>query len=555
METSTHSGISSTFDSSPNLLAELAQFNPDPALVSFLRATLQQAQQDASNLRLANIRNQALILELAYYKRLRFATKSEAFTVEQGLLFDESIVADISAIEVEVELGNPALDPATAAPASNPAAKKRNRAGRQPLPEHLPRIEHRYEPDSCTCGQCGINLTLIGEDVSEQLDVEPLRFFVHRHIRPQYACRACETVTAAPIPAAVIEGSLASPGLLAWVVANKFLDHLPLYRIEQISSRYGVPIARSTLAEWVGQIGVALQPLSDRLAAKLKARQVLHADETPVQQLDPGKGKTKRAYLWAYRSNDLDDGGGGGIDAGADAAHQHQYTPPIIVFDYQSGRGGSHARAFLEGWSGHLMVDDYPGYKALFRSGITELACMAHARRKFFDLYKANQSKVAAEALKRIAGLYDLERECTEAGLSVEDRGRQRQARAKPVLDDLYAWLCTTRKTVADGSGLARAIDYSLRRWPALMRYADGGNLPIDNNPVENSIRPIAIGKKNWLFAGSERSGKRAAAIQSLLGTAKLNGIEPNAWLKEALEKLPTWPNSRIDELLPLRTA
>ena len=372
--------------------------------------------------------------------------------------------------------------------------------------------------------------------MSEQLDVEPANFFVHRHIRPQYACRACETVTAAPIPAAVIQGSLAAPGLHAWIAVQKFLDHLPLYRIEQISGRSGVPIARSTLAEWMGRIGVALQPLADRLAELLRERLILHADETPVPQLDPGKGKTKRAYLWAYRSNDLD----GNRD------------PPILVFDYQPSRSGAHAQHFLQHWRGSLMVDDFGGYKALFALGITELGCFAHARRKFFDLQAANNSPIAAQALERIAKLYMIERDGKPLG--VEARKQLRQMQAQLVLAELHAWLLSTRITAANGSGLAKAIDYSLKRWPALVRYANSGDLPIDNNPIENAIRPIAIGKKNWLFAGSERAGKRAAAIQTLFGTAKLNGIEPCAWLKDVLEKLPTWPNSRIDELLPLRT-
>jgi transposase len=317
------------------------------------------------------------------------------------------------------------------------------------------------------------------------------------------------------------------------VVIQKYLDHLPLYRIEQISARHGAGISRSTLAEWIGRIGVALQPLVDRLAELLKERQVLHADETPVQQLDPGKGKTKRAYLWAYRSNNLDEG------------------PPIVVFEFQPGRSGSHARTFLSDWQGHLMVDDYSGYKAMFGHGITELACLAHARRKFFDLHAANQHPVAADALVRIAELYHIESMAKE--YTVEQRAQYRQEQALPRLEAMHAWLLLTRQKTADGSSLAKAIDYSLKRWPAIMRYASSGNLPIDNNPIENAIRPIAIGKKNWLFAGSERAGKRAAAIQSLLATAKANDIEPLAWLKDTLEKLPIWRNNRIDELLPLR--
>lgn len=506
---------------------ELACFKPAPELANWVSQTFAQLQNQASQtgaeLKAAQLKIQALTLELAHHRRIRFGHKNEAFSPEQRDLFQETWNVDLGAIEAEVEQAAPAL------------RAKRQTAGRQPLPEHLPRIEQRHEPESCTCGQCGKALVKIGEDVSEQLDVEPARFFVQRHIRPQYACRSCETVTAAPIPAAVIDGSLAAPGLLAWVVTQKYLDHLPLYRIEQISQRQGVGIARSTLAEWVGRVGVALQPLADRLAELLKQRAVLHADETPVAQLDPGRGKTRRAYLWTYRSNDLDTG------------------PPIAVFDYQPGRSGRYVQDFLRGWQGHLMVDDYAGYKALFQGGVTELACLAHARRKFFEIHAANPHPLAQAALARIAELYAIEQQARD--WDAVARADLRQREAQPRLAALHDWLIATRLGVADNSGMARALDYSLKRWPAIQRYAEDGARPIDNNPVENTIRPIAIGRKNWLFAGSERAGKRAAAIQSLLATAKLNGIEPYAWLKETIEKLPVWPYSRIDELLPLRVS
>jgi transposase len=512
-------------------LTEAAGALPDWARNS-VQTLLDQLQQHVAEtarlnaaLKLAETKNQALTLELAHLRRLRFGAKSEALSAEQRELFAETLDADLAAVEAEAEQ--------TVAQAKPRA--KRERAGRQPLPAHLPRIEHRHEPQSCTCGQCGRDLVKIGEDISEQLDVEPARFFVHRHIRPQYACRACETITAAAIPPAIIDGGLAAPGLLAWVAISKYADHLPLYRIEQMAARQDVPLARASLAEWIGRIGVALTPLAERLAARLKQAAVLHADETPVAQLDPGAGKTKRAYLWAYRSNRLAAG------------------PPIVVFDYQASRSGRHAGAFLAGWQGHLMVDDYAGYKALFAAGVTELGCFAHARRKFFDLYAANQSPIAAEALARIGELYAVENQ--GRALDAEARRRLREQQAKPRLAALFEWLWQTRRQVADGSATAKAIDYSLKRWEALIRYADAGDLPIDNNPVENAIRPIAIGKKNWLFAGSERAGRRAAAIQSLIGTARLNGLDPAAWLRDTLERLPAWPNSRIDELLPLRSA
>ena len=530
-----------------DLAAELARFNPDPALANWITGAVQtlvdQAQKDAaeatrlaeqitrrdSELRFAQTKIQALTLELAHLRRMRFGVRSEALTAEQRDLFQETWASDLAAAEAE-------LAKQAALVTTEPTLPRapRLRAGRQPLPEHLPRIEHRHELELCTCGQCGNDLTKIGEDVSEQLDVEPARFFVHRHIRPQYTCRACETITAAAIPPAVIDGGLAAVGLYVWVLIGKYLDHLPLYRLEQIAARDNVILSRSTMAQWVGRIGVALQPLADRLTELLRERSVLHADETPVAQLDPGKGKTHRAYIWAYRSNVLETG------------------PPIVVFDYQTSRAGRHAREFLADWQGHLMVDDFSGYKVLFTDGVTELGCLAHARRKFFDLNAAQANPIALEALSRIAALYVIEANARD--MAIEARTQWRRERAQPLLDSMHDWLRQTRIMVADGGGLAKAIDYSLKRWPALSRYATDGGLPIDNNPVENIIRPIALGKKNWLFTGSERAGKRAAAIQTLLGTAKLNGLDPAAWLRETLEKLPMCLNSEIDSLLPLRT-
>jgi transposase len=512
-----------------NPLDELARADIDPALLAQVRALFaqQQAELEQQNAKLArqdavlaekNFKIEALKHELAYYRRVRFGKASEVLTGEQRLLFEDTVEMDLAAIEDEIE-------------GQAPVKSRRARAGRQPLPPTLARIEHRHEPASCQCDQCGADLVKIGEDVSEQLDVEPARFFVHRHIRPQYACRACETITAAPVAPAVIDGSLAATGLLAWVAASKYLDHLPLYRIEQIAGRQGVPLARSTLAQWIGRIGVALQPLADRLAELLRQRDCLHADETPVRQLDPGSGKTRHAYLWAYRSGTWDGG------------------PPIVVFDYQESRAGAHARAFLQDWRGYLMVDDYVGYKALFAQGPTELACLAHIRRKFFDLHTANGSPLAEEALRRIAQLYAIEQQA--ADMLPAQRLALRQQQAVPALADLHAWLLAAQRTVAAGSGTAKAIEHALKRWTALERYAGSGTLPIDNNPVENTIRPIAIGKKNWLFAGSERAGRRAAAIQSLFATAKLNGLDPARWLADTLDRLPTCLNSQLDSLLP----
>jgi transposase len=512
-------------------------FQLDSATKAWVAALCDAAQKDAQRITVLEkelrikeeeIRNNkikidALSYELAWHKRIQFDKKSEAFTGQQRDLFDETEATDIAAIEAELE----ALTTTPAAP--KPRAKP---TGRKPLPADLPRVDVRHEPDSCDCGQCGKTLGLVREDITEQLDVEPAKFSVIRHIRPQYACRACETITAAPISPAIIDGGMATARVYAWVMVQKYVDHLPLYRIEGIALRSGIQLSRSTLANWAGKIGVALQPLADRLVTLLKEENTLHADETPVAQLDPGQGKTKRAYLWAYRSNDLAS------------------NKKIVIFDYQPSRAAHHAKTFLGNWQGHLMVDDYAGYKALFKQGITELACLAHIRRKFFDLHAANANPVAALALERIRALYDIEREAKDC--SVEERQRLRQEKSLPLCEEMEKWFIKIRLTTADGCALARALDYAIKRWAAVMRTARHGHLPIDNNAVENAIRPIAIGKKNWLFAGSERAGKRAAAIQSLFATAKLNGLDPLAWLTTVLEKLPTCKNNQLDSLLPL---
>jgi transposase len=461
-----------------DLHAELARLNAAPELQEWVVGTVQklihQAQNEAAEsirlseqitrrdteLHAAKTKIQALTLELAHLRRMRFGASSEALSVEERDLFQDTLASDQAAAEAELSRKQ-----AEAGTTETQAPRTRRlRAGRQPLPEHLPRIEHRHEPESCTCGECGKDLVKIGEDISEQLDVEPARFFVHRHIRPQYACRACETVSAAPIPPAVIDGGMAAVGLYVWVLIGKYLDHLPLYRLEQIAARDRVILSRSTMAEWVGRIGVALQPLADRLAELLLQRRVLHADETPVAQLDPGKGKTKRAYLWAYRSNVLETG------------------PPIVVFDYQTSRAGRHAKEFLSGWQGYLMVDDFGGYKALFANGVTELGCLAHARRKYFDLNAAQANPIAQEALSRIAALYAIEGQSKD--MAADERTRWRQEQAQPLLQSMHDWLLQTRVNVANGGGTAKAIDYSLKRWSALSRYATDGRLPIDNNPV-----------------------------------------------------------------------
>jgi transposase len=422
---------------------------------------------------------------------------------------------------------------APASPAEAPIARPAKATPkRQALPPELPRVTTVHEPASgCTCATCAAALVKIGEHVSEKLAYTPGRFHVERHVHPQYACRACETVIAEPVAPAIIDRGLPAPSLLAQVLLAKYTDHLPLYRQQAIYARAGVELPRSTLADWVGACGVALQPLADRLREKLRKQACLHADETPVDTLDPGNGKTRQSYLFAYRST-----------AG----------PPIVVFDYADSRSGKHAREFLGDWRGALMVDDYAGYKALFREGVTELACWVHVRRKFVEVVQASGSPLAQEAVERIGALYRIEAEAKEHGLQGEALRAYRQQHAAPRLTELHAWLQALGVQALKNSGLAKAANHALGRWPALLRYLEDGGRPIDNNPIENAIRPITLGRKNWLFIGGTNAGPRAAAIMSLVATAKANGLCPQAWLTDVLTRLPTTRNRDIDSLLPI---
>lgn len=408
---------------------------------------------------------------------------------------------------------------------------RQQRARRAPLPAHLPRTDIHHDPDTTTC-HCGCELERIGEDISEKLDYTPGVFTVERHIRGKWVCRQCETLTQEPVPAHIIDKGIPTAALLAWVLVSKFADHLPLYRLERICARAGLAIPQSTLGDWVGVCGVRLQPLVDALREQILRQDVLHADETPVQMLSPGKGKTHRAYLWAYATT--------------------QYASlKAVVYDFADSRAGEHARAFLGDWQGKLVCDDYSGYKNSFTRGITEIGCAAHARRKFFELHANHQSEIAGQALKYFGTLYEIEDEA--ATLDPDARRELRQARSRPVMDALHAWMSAQRRLVPEGSGIAKALDYSLNRWEALTRYLDDGRVPVCNNWVENQIRPWATGRKNWLFAGSLRAGKRAAAIMSLIRSAQLNGHDPLAYLTDVLTRLPTHRAAEIDQLLPHR--
>lgn len=522
-------------------MMDIAQLDPQQLegldveqLRELTRALLASRGRDAHEIAWRDAKIDKLTFELAQLKRLRFDRVSERMDAEQRALFDEAVDGDIAAIDEQL-----AALQATLPPKPDEEKKMPKRA---PLPERFPRREVRHEPENTTCA-CGCALKRVGEDVSEKLDYTPGVFTVERHVRGKWACAACRTLVQAPVPAAVIDKGIPTAALLAQVLVAKHADHLPLYRQEAIFGRAGLAIPRATLGAWVGQCGARLEPLAEALKAELLQCQVLHADETPVAMLAPGKGKTQRAYLWAYAA---------------------ATSEPIkaVVYDFAPGRSGEHARIFLGHdperrerdqvpWAGHLVCDDFSGYKALFERGVVEVGCMAHARRKFVELHTANKSSIAGAALELIRQLYQVESEVK--AVDPETRMRLRRDRAAPIAETLHRWLNAQRQRVPDGSATAKALDYSLNRWEALTRYLEDPRLPIDNNHDEQQIRPWATGRKNWLFAGTLTAGKRAAVITSLIQSAKLNGLDPYAYLKDVLERLPTQRASEIEELLPHR--
>lgn len=477
------------------------------------RAELARAQTEIQRLRFIVQRLQ----------RHQFGRRSERVDGDQLALALEDLDADIARAEARL-------------PAAASAVAPEPRSRRPRLPDHLPREDVDLDIDRQVCPCCGGGLHRIGETVSEMLDYVPARLRVLRIRRPKYGCRACGTIHQAAAPERPIAKGLASPGLLAQVLVSKYCDHTPLYRQSQIFARHGVEIDRSTLANWVGGACWWLEPLQARLARQVFASSKLFADDTPIPVLDPGRGRTKTGRLWVYARDDRPWSGP---------------DPPAAVYFYSPDRKAERPASHLDGFRGILQVDGYAGFERLTARGdILLAACWAHTRRRFYEFHESTGSPIAAEALRYIAELYAIEGEIR--GRAAEERRQVRDARSRPLIDAMKPWLVTELGRIPASGGLAEAIRYALVRWTALCRFLDDGRIELDTNAVERAIRPIALGRKNHLFAGSDGGAGRWATVCSLIATAKLNDVEPYAYLKDLLQRLTDgYPVSRLDELLP----
>ena len=490
-------------------------------------AALVQSQKSVAELTQAlssrQLQIEALELQILVLRRRQFGRKSEK--------------VDGQIEQLELKLEELQTDEAQSILLDAPEApnKRKTRPARKPLPEHLPRDVRLHLPTDTACPACGNPLAKLGEDVSEMLEYVPASFKVIRHVRPKLGCTCCDCIVQAPAASRPIARGMAGPGLLAHVLVAKFCDHLPLYRQSQIYARDGVELERSTLADQVGGASRLLRPLVNAVQRHVMAATKLHADDTPIPVLSPGRGKTATARLWVYVRDDRPAG---------------QAVPPGVWFAYSPNLNGEHPRQHLTSLTGTLQADGYAGYDQLYLSRpIQEAACWAHVRRKFYDLEQAHASPIAAEAIQRIAQLYAIE--SAVRGKPPNERRSMRQNHARPLLDDFNAWLVRSLATLSAKSTTAGAIHYALNRWAALLTYVDNGMVEIDNNAAERALRAVALGRKNYLFAGSDSGGERAAAIYSLTESAKLNGLDPEAYLRHVLTHIADHPVNRVDDFLP----
>ena len=468
---------------------------------------------------------ETLRLQLAQLKRMTFGPSSEKLSRQIDQL-------ELALEELEAEAGV-AEGPATASVTGH----DRPTPMRQ-LPGHLPRIERRVEPEAghCNCPDCGGALRALAEDSDEMLDVAPVQWRVIRTVRPKYACRACDRIVQAAAPVKAIARGKASFATLAHIVTSKFDHHLPLYRQAEMMAAQGIAIDRSTLAGWAGQAAALLDPIVARIREEgLKASKI-HVDDTPVPMLVPGKGKTAQGRLWTYVVDDRASG---------------STSPALVWYRFTPDRSGIHPQAELRLFNGLLQADGYAGFNKLYESGhVREVACWAHFRRKIFENHQASPTPLTSELLERIARLYRIEEEIRRKPPDV--RRRYRQEQSKPQIEELRVMIDDALRRLSPKSAMAKALAYGRKRWMALTRFIDEGTAEIDNNSAERAMRSIAIGRKNWLFAGSRAGGERAAAIYSVVETCKLNGIEPQAYIADVIEKIANgWPTSRWEDLMP----
>ena len=473
-----------------------------------------------------SLRIEKLEIELARLRGYRFGKSSEKLSADQLSLWQSDVEEDIAEKQSELGTHKPSSDTA--------ASETKQTPKRQRPPEHLPRETQEHDLADCACPDCGQALHKIGEETIEQLDYRPASFYVRRHVKNKYACRHCENVITAAMPSQPIEKGIPGAGLLAQVLVSKYCDHLPLYRQAQIyQQRHDVPLNRSTLSDWVGRSVWLLQSIVTAMRPDLLKQPKLHTDDTPVPVLSPGQGKTRQGRLWVY----LSDGSTG---------------PPSVVYDYTPTRSQKGPLAWLGDYQGYLQADAYPGYDALYKTGrVQEVACWAHARRQFTDIEKAVGSPLAREALLRIGKLYDIERTLREQNADSAMIRDVRQTQSLPVLTEFKTWLDQQLLRLSNKSKLAKAMAYITKRWASFTRYTQDGRLSIDNNAAERAIRPLALGRKNWMFAGSDLGGQRAANIYSLVETCKLNDINPYHYLQDVLSRIADHPSHQIEDLIP----
>jgi transposase len=498
------------------------------ALIIVQRQALAAAESEAQY--------RALLIEKLKYTIRKLRHERFGQSSERGALLDQ-LELQLAELEEDAAQAEAAARMAAASEKITVPSFERRRPARRPLPEHLPRERVVY-PAPATCPCCGGGtLRKIGEDVTETLELIPRQWKVIQHVREKFSCRACEAITQPPAPSHPIARGRAGPKLLAHVLFSKYGLHLPLNRQSAVHAREGIDLDVSTLADWVGAAAATLMPLVEAIRAHVFAAERIHADDTTVPVLATGKTRTGR--LWTYVRDDRPF-------AGPD--------PPAAVFFYSRDRGGEHPEQHLASYAGLMQADAYAGFNRLYEVNrkpgpIVEAACWAHGRRKFFDLARINKAPIAIEAVERIDAMFAIEREIN--GMTPQERVRARHERSRPLVIDLENWLREQRARVSRNSETGKAIDYSLKRWAALTRFLDDGRLCMSNNAAEREMRAVAVGRRNWTFAGSDEGGRRAAAIYTLIATAKLNDIDPQAWLADVLARLPDHPAKRIHEFLP----